>query len=295
MATTEAFLKGKVAVVTGGGRGIGAETARALARCGARLAIGDLDLQAAEQVAAGLPGDAVALHLDVTDRPAFTAFLDEVERRLGPIHVLVNNAGIMALALIEDEHDDITLRQLEINLHAVIHGTREAVRRMRPRAAGVIVNVASSAGKAGFPGGATYSATKHGVVGFSEAVRLELRRSGVRVCCVMPGIVRTELAAGVGDARGVKSVQPEDVATAIADAVRTGRFDVFVPRAAGGAVRLAGLLPRRAREWMARAMRADRLLLDAADTAERTDYEKRAAASAPSLDSPTDRRTDGAR
>jgi short-subunit dehydrogenase len=157
----------------------------------------------------------------------------------------------------------------------------------------VIVNIASSAGKAGFPGGATYSATKHGVVGFSEAVRLELRRSGVRVCCVMPGIVRTELAAGIGDARGVKSVQPEDVATAIADAVRTGRFDVFVPRSAGGAVRLAALLPRRAREWMARAMRADRLLLDAADTAERADYEKRAAASAPSLDSPTDRSTGG--
>ena len=272
-------------MVTGGGRGIGAETARALSRCGAAVAIGDVDLQAAEQVVAGLPGDeTLALRLDVTDRPGFTAFLDEVERRLGPVGVLVNNAGIMPLARIEDESDDLTLRQLEINLHAVIHGTREAVRRMRPRAAGVIVNVASSAGKAGFGGAATYCATKHGVVGFSEAVRMELRGSGVTVSCVMPGIVRTELAAGLGEARGVKSVQPHDVAAAIVDAIRTERFDVFIPRSAGTVMRLAGVLPRRGREGLARLLRADRVLLDAVDSAERGDYEKRAAASAPSLD-----------
>ena len=288
MASPEGFLSGKVAVVTGGGRGIGAETARALARCGARVAIGDLDLQAAEQTAAGLPGDAVGLRLDVTDLQGFTAFLDEVERRLGPIHVMVNNAGIMLLARIEDESDDATLRQIQINLHAVVHGTREAVRRMRPRAAGVIVNIASSAGKAGFAGGATYSATKHGVVGFSEAVRMELRGSGVQVCCVMPAIVRTELAAGLTEARGVKSVQPHDVAVAIVDAVRNERFDVFVPRSAGSLVKLAGLLPRRAREGLAKALRADRVLLDAASSPERADYEKRAAASAPSLDGRTD-------
>lgn len=280
----QGFLSGKVAVVTGGARGIGAETALALARSGARVAIGDVDLAAAQETAAGLPGEALALHLDVTDRPGFTAFLDQVEQRLGPIHVLVNNAGIMQLARIEDEHHDRTLRQLEINLHAVIHGTREAVRRMRPRAAGVIVNIASSAGKAGFPGASTYCATKHGVVGFSEAVRMELRGSGVNVCCVIPAIVRTEMAAGLGDARGVKSIQPHEVAAAIVDAVHTGRFEVFVPRMTGGLVKLAALLPRSLREGLARALRADRVLLDAANSAERADYEKRAAASAPSLD-----------
>jgi NAD(P)-dependent dehydrogenase (short-subunit alcohol dehydrogenase family) len=280
----QGFLSGKVAVVTGGGRGIGAETARALARCGARVAIGDVDLQAAEQTAAGLPGGAVARRLDVTDRPGFTAFLDEVESQLGPVHVLVNNAGIMPLARIEDEPDDVTLRQLEINLHAVIHGTREAVRRMRPRAAGVIVNVASSLGKAGVPGAATYCATKHGVVGFSEAVWMELRGSGIYVCCVMPALVHTELAAGIPDARGMRSVQPQDVAVAIVDAVRTGRFDVYVPRAVGGLVRLTALLPRRAREGVARALKADHVLLDAITSAERIPYERRAAASAPSLD-----------
>jgi NAD(P)-dependent dehydrogenase (short-subunit alcohol dehydrogenase family) len=284
MAGDDGFLEGRVAAVTGGGRGIGAATARALTAAGAAVAIGDVDLAAAQEVAAGLPG-AVALPLDVTDRAGFTAFLDEVESLLGPLHVLVNNAGIMSLARIEDEPDDLTVRQLEINLHAVIHGTREAVRRMRPRAEGVIVNVASSAGRAGFAGAATYTATKHGVVGLSEAVRAELYGSGVQVCCVLPAIVRTELAAGVGEARGVRSVRPDEVAEAIVDAVRTGRFDVYVPRSAGVAMHLARMLPRRAGERLARALRADRLLLDA-DPAARAEYEKRAAASAPSLDPP---------
>src|SRR5699024_4305186 len=119
-------------------------------------------------------GGALALGLDVHDTAAFTGFLDSVERELGPIDVLINNAGIMPLSAVEDEEDAATRRQLEINLHAVIHGTREAVKRMRPRGRGHIVNVASMAGKSGFSGGATYCATKHGVVGFSESVRLEL-------------------------------------------------------------------------------------------------------------------------
>src|SRR5215475_13803086 len=189
-------LAGKVAAVTGGGRGIGAETARALAAAGAAVAIGDIDLANAERVAAGAGNGAIALRLDVTDRPGFTAFLDRVCERLGSIDVLVNNAGIMPLARIEDEDDATTLRVLEINLHAVIHGTREAIRLMKPRGTGHIVNIASSAGKGGFPGAATYSAAKHGVVGFSEAARGELRGTGVEVSCVLPAVVRPELTAG---------------------------------------------------------------------------------------------------
>ena len=92
----------------------------------------------------------LGLRVDVTDRPGFTAFLDEVERRLGPIDVIVNNAGIMPVTRLEDEDERSITRQLEINLHAVIHGTREAVRRMRPRGTGHIVNIASIAGAAAF-------------------------------------------------------------------------------------------------------------------------------------------------
>ena len=181
MAKQPRSLYGKVAVVTGGGRGIGKAIALALASEGCRVAIGDVDSASAEAAAAELGGDTIGLALDVTDRPGFTAFLDEVERRLGPIDVLVNNAGIMPVGPLDEEDDATAIRLLEINLHAVIHGTKEAMRRMKPRGTGHIVNVASSAGKSGFPNLATYCATKHGVVGLSEAVRVELRGTGVEV------------------------------------------------------------------------------------------------------------------
>jgi NAD(P)-dependent dehydrogenase (short-subunit alcohol dehydrogenase family) len=272
-------LAGKVVVITGGGQGIGAATASALSRLGARVVIGDLDQVRAEKTAGEL--DAEALPLDVTDIRGFTEFLDEVERRHGRIDVLVNNAGIMPLAALEEESDATTRRQLEINLHAVIHGTREAMKRMRPRRSGHIVNVASFAGKAGFPGAATYCATKHAVVGLSEAVHLELHGSGVHVSCVMPAIVRTELASGLGEAKLFKSSRPEDVADAIVSTLRKPRFEVFVPRSVGTMGKLTRLLPRRAGEALARALKADQLLASAAHSPARADYEARAAESAP--------------
>jgi len=276
-------LTGKVVVITGGGQGIGAATAAALSRLGARVIIGDLDQVRAEKTAGEL--GAAALPLDVTDIGGFTAFLDEVERRFGRIDVLINNAGIMPLARLEEEDDATTRRQLEINLHAVLHGTREAVKRMRPRSSGHIVNVASFAGKAGFPGAATYCATKHAVVGLSEAVHLELHGSGVRISCVMPGIVRTELAAGLGEAKFFKSVRAEDVADAIVTTLLKPRFEVFVPRSLGTMGKLTRLLPRRAGEALARALKADQLLASAAHSSARADYEARAAQSAPAADS----------
>ena len=282
MAKTPRSLTGKVAVVTGGGRGIGAATARALAAQGARVAIGDLDVDTAESTAASFGG--LGLPLDVTDRPGFTAFLDQVEQRLGPIDVLVNNAGIMPVVRADEEPDATVIRQIEINLHGVIHGTAEAMRRMKPRGGGHIVNIASAAGKNGFPGLATYCATKHGVVGYSEAVRGELRDTGVEVTVVMPSLVSTELTSGIKDARGVKRVTPEDVAAAIVRALQLPRFEVFVPRETGAIVKLTAMLPRALREGVARALKADTILLEAAGSPERAAYEARAAASAPAAE-----------
>lgn len=265
-------LRGKVIVITGGAQGIGATTAAALARLGARVAIGDIDQAQAEKTASALGGDVIALPLDVTDAKAFADFLDEVERRLGPIDVLINNAGVMLLAPLEEEDDAATTRQLEINLHAVIHGTREAIKRMRPRAEGHIVNVASMAGKAGFPGAATYCATKHAVVGLSEAVRLELRGSGVDVSCVMPAVVRTHLADGLRETRMFKSLRPEDVAQAIVAVLREPRFDVFVPKSLDLTGRIGRLVPRAASEWFIRAVGADKVFARAHSDA-RAEYE----------------------
>ena len=283
MAKQPRSLSGKVAVVTGGGRGIGRALTEALVREGVRVAVGDVDTAAAERTAAELGESVVGLHLDVTDLPGFTAFLDEVERRLGPIDVLVNNAGIMPITPLEQESPASIARQLEINLRAVIHGTQEAMRRMRPRGTGHIVNIASLAGKAGYPNLATYAATKHAVVGLSEAVRFELKGSGVEVSCVMPGIVNTELASGMQEARGVKNLKPAEVADEIVAALKVPRFDVFVPRSTGPLLKFAAILPRRAREALAHVMKADQVAVSA-DRTQRAAYESRAAASAPAAE-----------
>jgi NAD(P)-dependent dehydrogenase (short-subunit alcohol dehydrogenase family) len=283
MAKQPRSLHGRVAVVTGGGRGIGKALALALASEGCRVAIGDVDAAAAEAAAAELGNGAIGLHVDVTDRPGFTGFLDEVERRLGPIDVLVNNAGIMVVGPLDEEDDATAIRMIEINLHAVVHGTKEAMRRMKPRGTGHIVNVASSAGKTGYPHIATYSATKHGVVGLSEGARAELRGTGVEVSVVMPNFVNTELSAGMGEVPTFKNSSVEDVADAVISALKFPRFDVFVPRTIGPTLSIANLLPRRAREALGRALKIDRALTQA-DHSARAAYEARAAASAPAAE-----------
>ncbi len=115
---------------------------------------------------------------------------------------MINNAGIMPVTPFVEESEESIHRQIDINLHGVITGTQLAIERMRPRGRGHIVNIASQAGKGGLPGIATYSATKHAVVGLTEAVRWELRGSGVETHCVMPTVVNTELTSGVSHPLG---------------------------------------------------------------------------------------------
>ena len=282
MSKTPRSLSGKVAVVTGGARGIGQAMARALAQEGVVVAIGDLDAGAAQAAALELANGSIGLALDVTDRAAFTAFLDETEQRLGPIDILINNAGIMHVTTLDEESDASITRQLEINLHAVIHGTQEAMKRMKPRRTGHIVNIASLAGRAGAPGLATYCATKHGVIGLSEAVRAELRGTGVEVTVVMPGFAKTELAAGVPDLRGVPRVSPEDIAADTIAALKTPRFDVWAPKRLAAVMWSGAVLPRRAREAVSRAMNSNRVVNT--DPNARRAYEQRAAQSAPAAE-----------
>ncbi|MFI5028231.1 MAG: SDR family oxidoreductase [Solirubrobacterales bacterium] len=275
MAKQRRTLAGKVVAITGGARGIGKATAAALIRKGCRVAIGDLNLPLAEQTAAGLGGDTVALPLDVTDRASFAAFFDEAERQLGPLDVIVNNAGIMPVTPFVEESEESIHRQIDINLHGVISGTQMAIERMGPRGRGHIVNIASQAGKGGLPGIATYVATKHAVVGLSEAVRMELRGSGIEMSCVMPTVVNTELTSGVGQ-RWVKPVEAEDVAEAIVDALEVGRYDVWVPKENGLIYRALTLLPRNLREAIGRLMKVDKLMTEV-DHGARNAYEDRVA------------------
>jgi short-subunit dehydrogenase len=251
MAKNRHSLSGKVVAITGGARGIGKATAAALVNKGCRVAIGDLDLELAEKTAAHLGGGTVALPL----------------------------AGIMPVTPFEEESEDSIRRQVDINLIGVITGTQLAVRRFRQRGSGHIVNIASQAGKSGIPGIATYSGTKHAVVGLSEAVRAELRGSGVEVSCVMPTVVNTELTSGVGQ-KWIKPVEASDVADEIVDALEAPRFDVFVPRANGILYKILTPLPRSWREAIGRAMKVDKLMLEVDHNARRA-YEERAAKSEP--------------
>jgi short-subunit dehydrogenase len=284
MAKQPRILAGETAAITGAARGIGRATAEAFLGHGMRVAIGDVDIEAASRTASELGPSAVALPLDVTDRTSFSGFLDEAERQLGPIDVLVNNAGIMQIGRFIDESDLTARRMVDINLHGVILGTKLALARMIPRDRGHIVNISSQAGKFGAPGGATYSATKHAVVGLSEAVRGELRLMGahIEVSYVMPYVVNTELGSGLGEARGLQNLEPREVAEAILEALQYGTVEVWVPRSSRRTSVLAAILPRRLSEGMARAMKADRVLADA-DTATRRGYELRAARSEPGL------------
>ena len=282
MAKTPRILTGQVAAITGAARGIGKETARAFVREGMKVAIGDLDLATAQETARELGGGTIALQLNVTDRASVAAFLDAVTTQLGPIDVLVNNAGIMQLGPFVTEDDATAQRQVDINVHGVLFGMKEILPRFHERGRGHLVNIASSAGKGGFPGGATYCGTKHFVVGVSEAVRGELRGTDIEVSCVMPGVVNTELAQGLTQARGVKNVNPQDVAEAIVEALKNPRFDVYVPKSIGPISKVMNLLPRSGREAVVRALKADQVLQ--VDPAARRAYELRAAQSEPGLE-----------
>jgi NAD(P)-dependent dehydrogenase (short-subunit alcohol dehydrogenase family) len=276
MAQQPRSLHGKVVAITGGARGIGRATAQALVRKGARVAIGDIDRELAERTAAEIGSGTIALGLDVTDRESFAGFLDQVTERLGSLDVLINNAGIMPLGSFADESDETTRRIIEINVNGVIHGTKLALTRMRRQGHGHIVNLASQAGKAALPGGATYCASKHAVVGLTDAVRAEVGGTGIDVSCVMPNVVNTELGRGLASGPAVHFIEPEEVADEIVAELEQPRYEVWIPHSSGVVFKLVSPLPRRMREAIARALGADKVLAEANASA-RAAYDQRVA------------------
>jgi NADP-dependent 3-hydroxy acid dehydrogenase YdfG len=277
MAKARRSLVGKVVAITGGARGIGRATASALIAQGARIAIGDIDAQLAARTAQELGAGTVGLPLDVTDRGSFERFLGNVESSLGSLEVLINNAGIMPIGPFVDEDDATARTMVDINLHGVIFGSKLALKRFIPRGSGHLVNIASAAGKAGFPSGATYSATKHAVVGLSEALRAEVRDTDIGVTVVMPVVVHTQLGSGLPETRGFKAVEAEDVAAAIVEGIQLDRFEVYVPSSTKALFRLKALVPTRLMETIARFLKGDQVLA-APDHGQRAEYEARISA-----------------
>ncbi len=270
---TDALIDTPVAV-TGGAHGIGRAIVQHFASAGARVAIGDLDGKAAQQLAAETDGETIGLALDVTDGEGFADFLDAAEERHGPVRVMINNAGIDWVGPFHEEPDQASRRELEVNLMGTIIGSRLALRRMLPRRQGHLVNIASGVGRVPLPGSAVYSATKHGIVGLTESLRMEYRGSGIRFTLVHPSQVETAMIQGQPRPRLLPLVTPDDVAQAVLDAVAENKFEVWVPSSQALSVKLGNLLPRRAREGVMRAVGVGRIAGEA-DPVARRDYHER--------------------
>lgn len=267
-------VAGKTVAVTGGARGIGLAIATALHSMGAKVAIGDID-EAAVKDAGSRLGLRVCRGLDVTDRQSFTEFLDNVEDQLGPIDVLVNNAGLIAVGNAVDEDEAVSRRVLDVNIWGVMLGTKLGAQRMLARGRGHVINIGSLGSVLPAAGLATYGATKHAVLGYTDTVRMENRGRGVHFSVIMPTLTNTEMIAGFGHARGFKNAEPEDVARAVVGVIAKPKPRVFVPRSIGIVISAQRFMPQRVSEAIGRALGTDRVCTSELRTDERTAYARR--------------------
>lgn len=226
-------LAGSVTVITGASRGIGAATARAAAAVGARVGLVARSKDELEQVLSSCGGNGVAVAADVGDQAAVTEAIGSIERELGPVDVLINNAGIGLYGpVVEMDPEDFD-RVMRVNYLGCVWALKAVLPGMLERRRGHVVTVASIAGRLGAPLEAGYSASKFAVVGLSEALAIELAGKGVGVSIIDPGPVTSSFfeARGAPFKRSKPTpVSPEHVADAIVDAIRRERSEVFIPR-----------------------------------------------------------------
>jgi NAD(P)-dependent dehydrogenase (short-subunit alcohol dehydrogenase family) len=278
MSGARRSLAGKTAIVTGGTRGVGRSLVDALAQRGVAVALCARDADEVARAAGEVGRGAIGRAVDVSDRAAYGEFIADAERELGSIDILVNVAGIMPIGPFDEEGDDTTRRIIDVNLMAAIHSTKEVARRMKRRGSGHIVNVASAASWIPGGGGATYCASKAGLLGYCQSVALELNGTGVAVSLIAPGFIDTDMISGVKDPPGLRRVTAEEVSATIIDVLERPRFAAFVPRRIGPMALALSATPFRMRRWLARTAGTDTLMLEA-DAELRAGYEARAGAS----------------
>jgi NADP-dependent 3-hydroxy acid dehydrogenase YdfG len=226
-------LDGKVALVTGASSGIGEATALALAAEGAKVSLAARRADRISSLADRIEqdgGKAHAVEVDVSDHGKVEALVAETAGTLGGLHILVNNAGVMLLGPVDGADVEEWRRMVEVNVLGLLYCTREAIPMIRDSGGGDIVNLSSVAGRQASLGSAVYNLTKWGVVGFSEGLRQEVLHSNIRVSCVEPGFVDTELQGHNEHPMVVEAIEKEkerigdllqadDIARAIAFAV----------------------------------------------------------------------------
>ena len=190
------LLDGKTVAMTGGGGSLGRAYGAALARAGAAIAVSDINLEAARATADAITnagGRAIAVQADVTQAAEFERLFDRTESDLGPLDVLLNIAGIFPRVSLVDMSEETWDKVITLNLKSVYLGARAAIRRMLPRKRGIVLSTASGTGIRGQPKGSAYAASKAGIIGFTRAVSLELKDTGVRINCFGPGATDTPL------------------------------------------------------------------------------------------------------
>jgi NADP-dependent 3-hydroxy acid dehydrogenase YdfG len=221
-------LENRIALITGASSGIGEATAIALAEQGAKIAIAARRrdrLDALAKVLKPLGAEPLILEADLLDEHAAQRIVADTEAHFGQVDILVNNAGVMYLEPVATADLGRWRQMLELNVLSLIASSQAVLAGMRKRRDGHIVNISSTAGRVANPNAAAYSATKFGVVGFSEALRREVYADRVRVSVIEPGLVATELRDHIGDkdvqktintwAESLRQLQPQDVADAI--------------------------------------------------------------------------------
>ncbi|HEU0190567.1 MAG TPA: SDR family oxidoreductase [Mycobacterium sp.] len=265
-------IRGKTVAITGAARGIGLAIATALLDRGARVVIGDRDVDVLNKAVVGLgeQGPVSGHPLDVTDRGSFSAFLDKARADGdGRIDVLVNNAGVMPIGPFLDHSEQAIRSAIEVNFYGVINGCQLVLPEMVQRRAGQIVNIASLAGLVAVPGQSVYAGTKFAVVGLSTALADEFADRGITVSAVLPTFTNTELIAGTTPSAAQQPVQPEDVAAAVVKVLSRPKTQVSVPAWGRIFAIPSMLLSARGRRWLNKKMGNDRVFLDFDATAHR--------------------------